>query len=131
MAAGGEDVAPLAFPDEGGHPPADEDVLKIEDRPVVVGYLHERHGPAGALRPGDAQLKELRMRVAEQLIPELEEDGQFLADEEIELEFEYVNEIKIEPNGKLKFIVQNIKSGNQKLPRTVSSDHLRKKCIIF
>ena len=59
----------------------------LQARPITAAALDEDEKRTWCLtlRPGDARLKQLRKRVAEQLIPELEAAGQALAAEELNL----------------------------------------------
>ncbi len=58
----------------------------LQARPITTSVPDEDEKRSWylTLRPGDARLKELRKRVAEQLIPELEAEGQNLAAEELD-----------------------------------------------
>ena len=59
----------------------------LQARPItaVVSDDNEKRAWYLTLRPGDARLKALRKRVTEMFIPELEAEGQALADEELAL----------------------------------------------
>ena len=59
----------------------------LQARPITTTALDEDKNRAWCLtlRPGDARLKELRKRVAGQLIPELEAAGEALAGEDLDL----------------------------------------------
>ena len=58
----------------------------LQARPITTSVPDEDEKRSWylTLRPGDARLKELRKRVAEQLIPELEAEGRKLAAEELD-----------------------------------------------
>ncbi len=61
------------------------DSLKVlQARPITTAATDDERSWYLTLRPGEARLRELRRRVADELIPELEAEGQALADEPLE-----------------------------------------------